>query len=308
MAGNPDALREWFNNGADGKIDWGEPGSFASCVDLASEHMDEDQAKGFCAERHHDATGHWPGEKKADLAARVAALELAVTTLARTEFGDVEGHPFRGNQHTGGHGGDESGPKDGGKGPNYTDLVSQIGSNVNGREHGAILKAALAGPVPALADNGGKNLALRLAAELHAAGLPRNSGYNGGEITGWTKSQGSTGFSIGPAYGMNADRSKVIERDGLQSVHMVISGEAAGLRYSNREEINSVGDTIELHEPNDPASVRDKIERVLSDKLGMEVVEVRQTGHQMHWDDDVDYTATVKAVGEPPAEPRQRRW
>ena len=83
----PDAepLKEWFNDGADGQIDWGAPGSFTDCVRIASEHMDdEDMVKGFCANRHHDATGHWPGEKKQEATAdRIAALELAVAQLAR---------------------------------------------------------------------------------------------------------------------------------------------------------------------------------------------------------------------------------
>lgn len=73
MAGNPDALREWFNNGADGKINWGEPGSFAACVSVASEHMDEDQAKGFCAEvRQTGHQMHWDDD--VDYTATVKAL------------------------------------------------------------------------------------------------------------------------------------------------------------------------------------------------------------------------------------------
>jgi hypothetical protein len=66
--GNPDALRKWFDDGADGKIDWGQPGDFMACVDEASKHMSDEQAKGFCNERHQDATGaapgHAPGEDK----------------------------------------------------------------------------------------------------------------------------------------------------------------------------------------------------------------------------------------------------
>lgn len=73
-------LIAWFNDGADGKIDWGEHGAFAACVAIAGDHMDDDQAKGFCAERHHDATGEWPGAKK-ELAARIQALEAAVISL-----------------------------------------------------------------------------------------------------------------------------------------------------------------------------------------------------------------------------------
>lgn len=63
-AGNAESLISWFNDGAAGQIPWGEHGAFDACVNIASKHMDDDQAKGFCAEREHDATGHWPGEKK----------------------------------------------------------------------------------------------------------------------------------------------------------------------------------------------------------------------------------------------------
>lgn len=61
-AGNPDALINWFNEGADGQIDWGSENDFDTCVSIASEHMDEDQAKGFCNLRHQDATGAAPGQ------------------------------------------------------------------------------------------------------------------------------------------------------------------------------------------------------------------------------------------------------
>jgi len=39
-----------------------------------------------------------------DLAARIEQIELSITSLARAEFGDYPGHPFRGNQHTDGGG------------------------------------------------------------------------------------------------------------------------------------------------------------------------------------------------------------
>lgn len=60
-AGNPEALREWYSSGADGAINWGEHGDFDACVALASEHMDEDQARGFCQLRHQEATGESAG-------------------------------------------------------------------------------------------------------------------------------------------------------------------------------------------------------------------------------------------------------
>lgn len=63
-AGNPEALREWYNNGADGQIDWGSDGDFMQCVGVASDYMSEEDAKGFCNLRHQDAVGGAPGTEK----------------------------------------------------------------------------------------------------------------------------------------------------------------------------------------------------------------------------------------------------
>lgn len=63
----PHQLKTWWETGEGAaKIRWGTEGSFDRCVRLAVEHahMTPEQAKGFCAERHKAATGHWPGEKK----------------------------------------------------------------------------------------------------------------------------------------------------------------------------------------------------------------------------------------------------
>lgn len=54
-AGNPEALIDWYNSGADGQIAWGEPGDFDQCVSIASKYIDD--AEGFCQLRHIDATG-----------------------------------------------------------------------------------------------------------------------------------------------------------------------------------------------------------------------------------------------------------
>jgi hypothetical protein len=59
--GNPDALRKHF--ATDPEIKWGTKDSFDRCVQKASKHMTEEQAKGFCNLRHKDATGHYAGEK-----------------------------------------------------------------------------------------------------------------------------------------------------------------------------------------------------------------------------------------------------
>lgn len=61
----------WDNRGTRrGKrsgLPWGQHGKggdFYQCVARLSKHMTSQQAKGYCAERHHDATGSWPGRRK----------------------------------------------------------------------------------------------------------------------------------------------------------------------------------------------------------------------------------------------------
>lgn len=57
-------LREYWAHGEGAaKIRWGEPGDFDRCVTHLSKHMTPEQAKGYCAERHHDALGVWPGQE-----------------------------------------------------------------------------------------------------------------------------------------------------------------------------------------------------------------------------------------------------
>ena len=54
-------LIEWWNNGADGQIDWGTHGDFEQCVALAGKYVDDPE--GFCNERHQDAVGGPPGSE-----------------------------------------------------------------------------------------------------------------------------------------------------------------------------------------------------------------------------------------------------
>lgn len=60
-AGNTAALISWYNSGAGGGISWGSHGDFDSCVRIASQYVSDPE--GFCAERHHDVTGQWPGPR-----------------------------------------------------------------------------------------------------------------------------------------------------------------------------------------------------------------------------------------------------
>lgn len=78
--GNARELINWYVRGEGAaKIRWPEKGAFGRCVRIASKHMTPEQAKGFCANRHHDATGRWPGEDR-DKKAYPADTHLVDTT------------------------------------------------------------------------------------------------------------------------------------------------------------------------------------------------------------------------------------
>lgn len=62
-AGNPEALRDYWRGGGKGKISWGAGGDFTACVAAVSKYMTDEQAKGYCAIRHREVTGMWPGAK-----------------------------------------------------------------------------------------------------------------------------------------------------------------------------------------------------------------------------------------------------
>lgn len=86
-------LIEWFVKGADGQIAWGTPGDFDACVRIAGKHMAPAKAKGFCANRHHDATGQWPGpdahggghKHKADEGAQMGEMAYGWAPITKVE-------------------------------------------------------------------------------------------------------------------------------------------------------------------------------------------------------------------------------
>lgn len=63
-AGNPEALRDYWRAGGKGKVSWGAGGDFTSCVAAVGKYMTSEQAKGYCAIRHREVVGFWPGDKR----------------------------------------------------------------------------------------------------------------------------------------------------------------------------------------------------------------------------------------------------
>lgn len=57
--------RYWSHGEGAARIRWGEGGDFLRCVRLVTEEgVPAHMAKGYCAERHHEALGVWPGQER----------------------------------------------------------------------------------------------------------------------------------------------------------------------------------------------------------------------------------------------------
>lgn len=62
--GGAERLRHYWTRGPGAaKIAWGTPGDFRRCFAELSKYMG-DRAKGYCADRHKEVTGMWPGDKR----------------------------------------------------------------------------------------------------------------------------------------------------------------------------------------------------------------------------------------------------
>lgn len=55
--------RYWLAGEGAAKIRWGTPGSFDRCVRQLRDEFPTN-TEGLCANLYHEATGHWPGERK----------------------------------------------------------------------------------------------------------------------------------------------------------------------------------------------------------------------------------------------------
>jgi hypothetical protein len=58
-----DRLRDWVVADPDGIFRWGVPGDFDRCRVWSAQHIKPQHINGYCANRHYDALGHWPGPK-----------------------------------------------------------------------------------------------------------------------------------------------------------------------------------------------------------------------------------------------------
>ncbi|WP_433357727.1 2'-5' RNA ligase family protein (plasmid) [Microtetraspora malaysiensis] len=85
-------LRRWYTHGEGAvQIAWGTPGDFARCVALASKHMSEEHAKGFCNLRHQDALGVPPGQEHGGKHGRKSAWAELLESKAEPGLEDSGG-------------------------------------------------------------------------------------------------------------------------------------------------------------------------------------------------------------------------
>lgn len=60
---DPDLKNYWIHGEGAAKIRWGTEGSFTRCVRELRKYI-KVGTEGACANLYHEATGHWPGEKR----------------------------------------------------------------------------------------------------------------------------------------------------------------------------------------------------------------------------------------------------
>lgn len=91
--GGAEDLRRYWTTGEGGaKIAWDTPGDMTRCIGFLSEHMTRENAAGYCANRHKEMTGVWPGDK-ANTDGKAAAYDPALDLSVQPSEVKVEPTP-----------------------------------------------------------------------------------------------------------------------------------------------------------------------------------------------------------------------
>lgn len=89
--GGAETLRRYWTVGVGGqKIRWGMPGDWTRCVQQLTEHLGP-RAKGYCALRHKEMNGYYPGDKRNKSDAAGDFLTFADEPSASVVFGSGDG-------------------------------------------------------------------------------------------------------------------------------------------------------------------------------------------------------------------------
>lgn len=89
--GGAEELRRYWTTGEGGvKIGWGTPGDFSRCVVLLEEHM-PGRAEGYCANRHKEMNGFWPGDDKNKDAGAMTETKISEVPVGGKSYPQMPG-------------------------------------------------------------------------------------------------------------------------------------------------------------------------------------------------------------------------
>lgn len=91
--GGAEKLRRYWTVGVGGaKIRWGAPGDWTRCVSQLSKYLGP-RAKGYCALRHKEMNGVWPGDKRNKSASNDDITPISIYHESKQNLGDI-GEPM----------------------------------------------------------------------------------------------------------------------------------------------------------------------------------------------------------------------
>lgn len=84
-----DRLRDWWASQESG-VAWGTPGDFNRCRAKAAQYIKPQYLAGFCANRHYDALGFWPGQEGSVGDALTQTDPAAPLSLVASAYGNIK--------------------------------------------------------------------------------------------------------------------------------------------------------------------------------------------------------------------------
>ena len=84
-----DRLRDWWASAESG-VNWGVPGDFNRCRVAAAKYVKPQYLNGFCANRHYDALGFWPGQEASVADVLTETEASAPLALVAATYGNLK--------------------------------------------------------------------------------------------------------------------------------------------------------------------------------------------------------------------------
>lgn len=84
-----DRLRDWWASAESG-VNWGVGGDFNRCRAAAAKYVKPQYVSGFCANRHYDALGFWPGQEASMTAEMLEGEAAEMVSLVAARYGNLK--------------------------------------------------------------------------------------------------------------------------------------------------------------------------------------------------------------------------